>query len=246
MLGDLARVGAPSSQAIEVVGSSAECTRCRVIADNRDELVAWLRDSIYACWPAVLWVESLPPDHGLDRAWAICTRSDWMLWLTKYLDIPDDVMRFIACDCARTVLHLVPRGEERPRLAIETAERFACCLGTLEELDELYVASMAARASADTAPSRAAFDAACAAAQAASATYGDPRRRRSEWTGNSAAFAVSTAAAAACGAAAAASRNSAETSARAPTAAWDVSRAAHVDIIRRRTAGLLIGKRERK
>ena len=168
-----------------------------VIADNRDELVAWLR-SHDACWPAVLWVESLPPDHGLDRAWAICTRSDWMLWLTKYLDIPDDVMRFIACDFARTVLHLVPRGEERPRLAIETAERFACCLGTLEELDELYVASMAARA-------------ACAASEAAA---------------EAAAFAAAT------------SRDSA----KAWDAAWDVSRVAHVDIIRRRTAGLTIGR----
>ena len=210
-----------------------------MIADNRDELVAWLR-SFDACWSAVLWVESLPPDHGLDRAWAICTRSDWMLWLTKYLDIPDDVMRFIACDFARTVLHLVPRGEERPRLAIETAERFACCLGTLEELDELYVASMAACAAADIAPSRAAFDAACAASHAASATYGGPSRG-SRWTYKDAARAACAASEAAAEAAAFAAATSRD-SAKAWDAAWDVSRVAHVDIIRRRTAGLTIGR----
>ena len=139
MLGDLARVGAPSNQAIEVVVNSAECTRCQVIADNRDELVAWLRSSTDACLSAVFWVESLPPNYGLDRAWAICVRSDWMMWLTPYLAIPDDVMRLIACDFARAVLHLVPPGEEQPRLAIETAERFACGVVTACGCDDSFL-----------------------------------------------------------------------------------------------------------
>jgi len=69
-----------------------------------------------------------------------------------------------ACGCARSVLHLVETGEERPRLAIEAAEKW-----TEEGTPEAHAATIAA---ADAAAATAdAADAATAAAYAAYAAY---------------------------------------------------------------------------
>ena len=195
-----------------------------MIADNRDELVAWLR-GLDACYPAIFWAKSLPLDHGLNRAWAICDRSDWMLWLTKHLDIHHFVLRRIACDFARSVLYLVAAGEERPRLAIETAERF---VGGSSTLEELKAASSAAGCAVKAASSQAARSVAYAALHA-STTYGGPSR--SKLTVAAVSFAAFDHAAAA------------DRAARSRADAWDAAWDAHANIIRRRTAGLTIGRR---
>jgi hypothetical protein len=77
----------------------------------------------------------------------------------------------LACQCARTALQYVPNGEDRPRLAIEAAERWA---DNPTESNRL-AAWAAARAAGDAAgaAARAAGDAAGDAAGAAAWAAGD-------------------------------------------------------------------------
>ena len=85
-------------------------------ASFRDQLV-----EMNACREAIEWVG----DRDLVTAWMMCQQADWMLWLAARL-LPDDPRVILAvCACARTALQYVPAGEERPRLAIEAAERCA-------------------------------------------------------------------------------------------------------------------------
>ena len=89
--------------------------------------------------------------NGLDDA----------LWCLRVL--PPEMegqIRLLACDFAETALKYVPAGEDRPRLAIETARRFVAGSATCEEL-------AAAWAAAWDAAWAAAWDAARAAARAA-------------------------------------------------------------------------------
>ena len=58
-------------------------------------------------------------------AWAACERGDWMLWLTARLGVDRRMMVRTAAACAETALRYVPGGEDRPRLAIEAARRWA-------------------------------------------------------------------------------------------------------------------------
>jgi len=118
-----------------------------------------------ACSEAVDWVG----DKTLAEAWATCERADWMLWLVSKIDGSySPRLRLAACACARTSLKYVPAGEDRPRLAIECAERYARGEATKDELaaaraaawDAAWDAALAAEASG-------AAEAAGAAAQAA-------------------------------------------------------------------------------
>jgi hypothetical protein len=76
-----------------------------------------------------------------------------------------------ACDCARTALRYVPGGEDRPRLAIETAE--AWCRGEATEQEVCAAAYFTSHSpdtvSTYTAGAYTAFAAANAAANAANA-----------------------------------------------------------------------------
>ena len=109
--------------------------------------------SLDACAESVEWVG----DKTLAEAWATCERADWMLWLVSKIDGSyTPRLRLAACACARTSLKYVPAGEDRPRLAIKCAERYARGEATKDEL-------AAARA--------AAWDAAWAAAGAAEAAW---------------------------------------------------------------------------
>lgn len=74
-----------------------------------------------------------------------------------------------ACQCARTVLHLVPEGEDRPRLAIETAEAWTRGEATADHLSARINEASAAYVGA-TSISLAAANAAYAAYAAAAAT----------------------------------------------------------------------------
>ena len=138
-----------------------------------------------ACPEARQWVG----DKRLDVAWTECPRGDWLLWLAERVGVDRRTLVLAACDCARTVLHLVRADEDRPRLAIETAERWARGEATLEEVraadadayaayDAAYAGAAAAAAAAaayaaddDAAAAAAASAAAAAYAAAAAAAY---------------------------------------------------------------------------
>lgn len=77
-----------------------------------------------ACAVGVTWARAQP---SFAAAWEHCERADWMLWLLGRAQAQADPRQLVlvACECARAVLHLVPPGEDRPRLAIEAAEAWA-------------------------------------------------------------------------------------------------------------------------
>jgi hypothetical protein len=111
-----------------------------------------------ACHEATEWADTQP---DLQTAWQNCQRSEWMLWLMDHttVDPNDPRRRLMACDFAEAVLHLAPKGEDRPRKAVEVARRFANGQATEEEL---AAASSAARDAASSAAWAAAWAAACA------------------------------------------------------------------------------------
>ena len=111
-----------------------------------------------ACGEALAWLKTQDdPKH----AWQTCERPDWMIWLAGRRNIDRKVLVKIACDCARTALRFVPEGEDRPRLAIETTERWIVGEATIEEVRS------ARNAAADAAYAAYAYAAAYAAADAA-------------------------------------------------------------------------------
>jgi len=77
-----------------------------------------------ACFAARDWLSSLPEGTTARQAWQQCTRPDWMFWLLGRRRADHVKLVRCACEIARTVLHMVPAGEDRPRLAIEAAERW--------------------------------------------------------------------------------------------------------------------------
>ena len=85
-----------------------------------------------ACGPALEWLRSLDHDDP-QRAWEECERGDWMLWLAGwYAGEPgSDARRPIvlaATDCAALALpawDAYAPDDDRPRVAIETARRWA-------------------------------------------------------------------------------------------------------------------------
>ena len=120
---------------------------------------------LHPCAEAAEWLETQP---DVATAWNCCQRGDWMMWLLTNLPTPKDVSVTLAIRFARSVLHLVPAGEERPRLAIEAAERWLA-----EPTEDNRAAARAACWAADAAAraacwaARAAADAAADAADAA-------------------------------------------------------------------------------
>jgi hypothetical protein len=122
--------------------------------------------AVDACGESVDWAAAYPDPSD---AWGHCPRGDWLLWAAVELGVAHKLVVLAACDCARTALRYVPGGEDRPLLAIETAE--AWCRGEATEkeareaatdcsIDSSYAASYAADAAGLAA------DAACAAADA--------------------------------------------------------------------------------
>jgi hypothetical protein len=94
-----------------------------------------------------------------------------MLWLLGRIISHDDVrFRLAVCDIAESVLRFVPAGEDRPRVAIETARRHLAGDATTAELRAARSAADAAAAYAGAAAANAAaYAAANAAADAANA-----------------------------------------------------------------------------
>ena len=106
-----------------------------------------LLNELGACSSVVEWA------HGktLHVVWKTCQRGDWLLWLAgKMADKRGWPTRkqivLAACACAETALKYVPKGEERPKKAIQTARAWAKGKATIEE-----VWAAAADAAADAA-----------------------------------------------------------------------------------------------
>ena len=180
-----------------------------------------LLQSLHACSEAIEWAS----DKDLSQVWEQCPRGDWLLWLSgKMADKPGwptrkDVV-LAACACAERALKYVRKGEERPRIAIETARRWAQGQAEISEV-------RAAAAAAYAADAAAADDAAAAAAASAAAAYAS----------DASAYDAAAAAAASAGAAAAAAYAS-DASAYDAAAAY-ASDAAYAAYAAARTQSLL-------
>jgi len=168
-----------------------------------------LLKKLHACSDAIEWASNY---DSLQAAWAACERADWMLWLlAKMRDTPGWPPRHavvrLACQCARTVLAHVLDGEERPRAAIEAAERWADIPSEQNRIAAAFAADAAAAAAAafaaaDAAAAAAAAFAAFAAAFAAADTDDDAADAAAADTDDDAADAAAAAAFAADAAAA--------------------------------------------
>lgn len=97
-----------------------------------------------ACSEALDWLEA--HDGSLYDAWRRCDRGDWLLWLAARVGIDRRLVVLAACDCAEPALVYVPEGEERPRVAIETARRWAAGEATIADVNAAYGAAAVAKA----------------------------------------------------------------------------------------------------
>jgi len=145
-----------------------------------------------ACDDALNWVDKNVLDF--DAAWKTCPRGDWLLWLAAHVGADRKTIVLAACDCAETALVHIPEGEDRPRLAIETARRW--CRGETT-IDDVLAASDAAYAAAAYAAARAAGVAPDAYAAYAYAAYAADAAAACAYAAYAAAYAGAAAAAAA-------------------------------------------------
>lgn len=123
--------------------------------------------SMNACSESVRWAEGYGTDWP--SAWTQCPRGDWMLWIAGMVAVDRKLLVLAACACARRALVHVPAGEDRPRLAIETAERWARGEAGFEEVRK---AATAAWEAATEAASSAAYSSAAVASAAAEVAAG--------------------------------------------------------------------------
>jgi hypothetical protein len=77
-----------------------------------------------ACKRSITWAKELPPSASLQQAWDLCPHADWLMWLLGEVRADQKLIVLAACACARTALQYVPAGENRPRLAIDEAEKW--------------------------------------------------------------------------------------------------------------------------
>ena len=137
-----------------------------------------------ACGEALEWLRSLDHDDP-QRAWEECERGDWMLWLAGwYAGEPGSDARrplvLATTDCAALGLPVwdaYAPDDDRPRVAIETARRWARGEEgvTLDDVRRAayaaYAAYAAAAYAAYAAYAASAYDAYDAYAAAAYAAY---------------------------------------------------------------------------
>lgn len=100
-----------------------------------------------ACREGREWAATQPDAATM---WANCPRGDWLLWLW-IRKIGDDIeerkcLVLAACQCARLVLHLTRDPDERPEIAIATAEQWALGDESVTLEDVRYAASAVAYA----------------------------------------------------------------------------------------------------
>ena len=119
-----------------------------------------------ACPEAVEWAGR--KTHK--KAWKTCKRGDWLLWIAGRLGVDRKLLVLAACACARTALKFVLKGEDRPRIAIETAEAWTRGEATIDQVrSAAYASALAAYAAYATNAPYAASRAAAYAANAANA-----------------------------------------------------------------------------
>jgi len=118
-------------------------------------------------WPLPLFPDWAQDYSSYARAWHHHQNGEQLLQIFADLDIGRSLVVRAACDCARTALRYVPKGEDRPRIAIETAE--AWCEGRAS----IGQVSAAGSAAADDARGANAAHAGAAAAAAAHAAHAD-------------------------------------------------------------------------
>ena len=121
-----------------------------------------------ACDEAMKWARSQP---SAKKAWEACERADWLLWIAgRMAKTLAARRRFVSasCACARTALKHASAGEDRPRLAIEAAERWTRGEAEIAEVANAANAAYAAYAAANAAYAAYAAYAAANAAYAAS------------------------------------------------------------------------------
>ena len=84
----------------------------------------WIRKLrlLRACDEAIDWAKAYDTPQAM---WNACERGDWMLWLAGKTTEDQQKLVLAACECARLSLKYAPKGEKRPRVAIETAEKWA-------------------------------------------------------------------------------------------------------------------------
>ena len=119
------------------------------------------------CHEAIEWLKE---QTNRQQAWDDCKHGDWMLWLLGKLSGPPKGEKrkplvLACCECARLSLKYVEKGEKRPRIAIETAEKWARGVTTIEDVSA-YAASYAYYAYASYAASAASYASASAYASA--------------------------------------------------------------------------------
>jgi len=89
---------------------------------TRKQLDAHLK-RLGACTEATDWVAKTKGTPA--QLWAKCPDPRWLLWLTGHAEVDRKTLVLTACAIARTALQFVRGGEDRPRIAIETAEAIA-------------------------------------------------------------------------------------------------------------------------
>jgi hypothetical protein len=113
-----------------------------------------------ACPEAVRWAGRKTPK----KAWETCNHGDWLLWVAGKIDIDRKLIVLAACACAKTALKYLPVGEDRPRIAIETAEAWTRGEATIEQVHAAADAAVHAAYHVADAVANAAFQAAVQAA----------------------------------------------------------------------------------
>jgi hypothetical protein len=153
----------------------------RMAIDNT-HLIKHLKN-LRACRESLAWLG----DRDSASMWLECNNPAWLLWYAARNGATRHQLVGVACKISRTVLKYVPVGEDRPRICIDTVERWLAGMATIEEVKEaskdsyaVCVGDAAANAAAEatayaaagaTAYAAVGAAAANAAAKAAAAAY---------------------------------------------------------------------------
>ena len=109
-----------------------------------------LLESKSACSDAREWVNG----KSAKVAWETCKRPDWLFWIAGRLNYDQKRITLAGCKCARLVLKFVKKGEERPRICIETTEAWCVGNATITQVREARNAAYAAAYAADAADAK--------------------------------------------------------------------------------------------
>jgi len=86
------------------------------------------------------WVASRPEATFYD-IWDETINPEWLPYLAQSGGATKQEIVFAACAVARLALHLIPEGEDRPRIAIETSEAWAKGEATAEQVQGATIAA---------------------------------------------------------------------------------------------------------